>query len=523
MKNIVKSTLMLFFVWAAFSCSDEKLLDKTPFNKVAESEAFETEENVRLSVIGMYENAALGLYTGSPRGYVWGAAWVEQNDNRGEDVVNMAAFYRITYQADYDAGSANNVYYWTDGYSLINRANLVIEGVTHAAADGVISQAQADDYIGQAKFFRGITHFELNKMFSRPYSLEPDALGAIIRDKPINTQESLDGTREKGRSTVSEVYDFVLKDLDDAEDLVSGLEWSDLLHVSKNAAIAFKTRVYLHMRKWDKVIEEANKLDGAYTLTDGPSGVFDDNVGNSESIFSLDQTGDSNAGVNGALPSQYGRRELVAISPIIWNNSGWLKDDKRRTTHDLDVDDKFDPADSDGIFVRKSENVLYTNKYRDYNTNSDKSPLIRYAEVLLNRAEAYARTGQLDKALIDLNKVRDRALANPAAQSYKPSDLSTKKKMVEAIILERRIEFLMEGNRYSDIHRLQQDDLAPIDGVPAKVENGNPVGYDAASGVMPTNLAVPKIPYDNFRFIWPLPNTEEANNPAVSGQQNPGY
>src|SRR5699024_6596678 len=100
--------------------------------------------------------------------------------------------------------------------------------------------------------------------------------------------------------------------------------------------IAFKTRVYLHMRDWENVIAEADKLDGAYELEEEPSGVFDDNVGNSESIFSIDQTTNANAGVNGALGSQYGRRELVAISPIIWNNEGWLKDDKRRNTVDID-------------------------------------------------------------------------------------------------------------------------------------------------------------------------------------------
>lgn len=529
MKNIFKTMSVLALILMTVSCSDDKLLDKTPFNKIAEEEAFNTEENIRLSVIGMYENAAMGLYTGSPRGYVWGGAWVEQNDNRGEDVVNMASFYQITYQADYNSGSANNVYYWADGYSLINRANLVIEGVTKAAEEGVISQEEADDYIGQAKFFRGITLFELNKMFARPYSLEPDALGVIISDKPINTQEGLDEARERGRSSVAEVYDFVLKDLDDAEELIKGLHWSDELHVSSDAATAFKTRVYLHMRDWKNVIKEANKLDGKYELTAEPSGVFDQNLGNGETIFSIDQTANANAGTNGALPSQYGRRELVAISPIIWNNAGWLKDDKRRATVDIDslkaVDSKyeFDPMDSDGIFVRKSDDVLYTNKYRDYSTNSDKSPIIRYAEVLLNRAEALARTKDLSGALNDLNRVRDRALANPATQSYKLADLSTDKAIVQAIILERRIEFLMEGNRYSDIHRLQKDNLAPIDGIPAKVENGKAIGYDAASGVMPTNLAVKPIPYDDFRFIWPLPNTEEANNPGVKGQQNPGY
>lgn len=528
MKRIYKNFVWLFFIVAAISCTDDKLLDKTPFNKVAESEAFNSPENVRLSVNGMYQSAAMGKFSGSARGYVWGAAWVEQNDNRGEDVVNMASFYAITYESTYNASTANNMYYWHDGYGLINKANLVIEGVTKAKEEGVISAEEADDYIGQALFFRAITHFELNKMFARPYNHTSDHshLGIILRTTPINTAEALEAGEQVGRSTVAEVYKSVIDDLNDAEKMITGANFGNsLLRVSSDAAVAFKTRVYLHMREWDKVISEADKLNGKYELTPEPSGVFDDNVGNTESIFSIDQTSVANGGVNGALGSQYGRRELVAISPIIWNNDKWLLDDKRRATVDIDAGEDFDSQDSDGIFVRRSGGILYTNKYRDQSTYEDKSPIIRYAEVLLNRAEAYARTNELGKALTDLNAVRDRALANPATQSYTAVELSSPKEMVQAIVMERRIEFLMEGNRFSDIHRLQGDNLAPINGIPAKVENGVSARdglYDAASGNIPETI-LKAIPYEDDRFIWPLPNTEMANNPAVKDQQNPGY
>src|SRR5699024_959245 len=107
---------------------------------------------------------------------------------------------------------------------------------------------------------------------------------------------------------------------------------------------------------------------------------------------------------------------------------------------------------------------------------------------------------------------------------YILSDLPTDKDIVEAIILERRIEFLMEGRRWGDIHRLQLDDLAPISGIPAKVANGvpSPDSYEAASGNMP-NTSVSAIPYDDYRFIWPLPITETSVNPQAAEQQNPGY
>jgi hypothetical protein len=46
-------------------------------------------------------------------------------------------------------------------HRLINRCNLVIEGVTNAITKGIVTQAVGDNYIGQAKFLRAITHFEL--------------------------------------------------------------------------------------------------------------------------------------------------------------------------------------------------------------------------------------------------------------------------------------------------------------------------------------------------------------------------
>lgn len=511
MKKIYRNIIAIVFAVAAIGCSDENLLDKNPYNSVPETAAFDSPENIALSVNGMYEAAAIGSYAGAGgRGYVWGAAYIEQNDCRGEDVVNTASFYQITYLATYDATTANNMYYWHDGYNLINKANIIIEGVTQAMADGVISEAEGKNIIGQARFLRGITHFELNVQMARPYNHTPDAshLGIVLRDYAINDDISLEqGELDGERATVADVYRHVLDDLNYAEENAQN---ASVVYASSNAAIAFKTRVYQHMGNWDKVIEEANKIEDSYTLTPSPSGVFDNNDGNTESIFSINQTAQANAGVNGALGSQYGRRLLVAISPIIWNDAGWLADDKRRA------------YGSETDLVREVDGSLYTNKYRDHSTYSDLAPIIRHAEVKLNLAEALAREDDLSGALDRLNEVRDRALADPATQSYTLGDFATKKELVEAIILERRIEFLMEGKRWGDIHRLQGDDLVPISGIPAKVANGvpSPSLYDAASGVMPP-LGESAVSYDDYRFIWPIPMSETSVNPNV--EQNPGY
>jgi hypothetical protein len=91
---------------------------------------------------------------------------------------------------------------------------------------------------------------------------------------------------------------------------------------------------------------------------------------------------------------------------------------------------------------------------------------------------------------------------------------------VKAILLERRIEFLGEGRRWSDISRLANDAIYTTGGIPAKAVNGAAglAIYVCGGGYTPTQAA---IPYSDYRFLWPIPSTETTQNPAV--QQNPGY
>ncbi|WP_431244321.1 RagB/SusD family nutrient uptake outer membrane protein [Flavobacterium sp. P21] len=153
------------------------------------------------------------------------------------------------------------------------------------------------------------------------------------------------------------------------------------------------------------------------------------------------------------------------------------------------------------------------------------APVIRYAEVLLNMAEAQARLNtpaSLASSLALLNQVRNRSLANPATQAYTVATLNTPQTLVPAILVERRIEFLMEGRRWSDIHRLQNDDIAPINGIPAKLANAAPVAALYTLGTPYTGpYGVPALPYSDYKFIWPIPQIEMNTNPGLG--QNPNW
>jgi hypothetical protein len=528
MKNIIKTILLSVVVLGMSSCTEEKILDLKPVNNILSPDAFTTPTLIATYMNGVYNAAAIGQYNAAPtspnggRGYVWGAAFVEQGEARGEDVVNMQTFYELTYKATYDPTTANNVYYWVDGYRLINRCNIMIEGTTEAVSKGIITKAVGDDYIGQAKFLRAITHLELLTYFAKPYFFKPGGAhpGIPYREVGVNTAEEITSESAKPRNTVAEVYDKVLADLNSAETLITtgnSATFSTRVvgRASKWAAIAFKTRLYLQKRDWANVIVEGNKLTAAFAITADPYAPFQNTTSvlssNSESIFSIQHSAISNPGSNAALASILKDRALVCISPILWRDPKWLADDKRR---------------ENGKFIfTAATGVKYTNKYTDITNRTDAAPVIRYAEVVLNMAEAQARLGNSGPALTLLNSVRNRSLALPLTQAYVSTDFATDAALVAGILKERRIEFLQEGRRWTDIHRLQDDPIAAVatSGIPAKVASG--AAPPAAAFVLGNTYAittpVAAIAYDNFKFLWPIPQIELNTNPGLG--QNPDW
>ena len=211
-----------------------------------------------------------------------------------------------------------------------------------------------------------------------------------------------------------------------------------------------------------------------------------------------------------ASPST-GGRGLVRVSPIIYNMPAWRCDDKRRA---LLV-----------TYTSAGKTNYLITKYKDAATSSDASPQIRYAEVLLMLAEAEARNSGIvsTRALNLLNAVRNRSLADPVTQQYQISDFSTQKDLMSAILVERRIEFLGEGKRWADIHRLATDATFGTDGIPAKIGTGSATTsmYSCGAGNSIYSTAVNAIPYTSFRFIWPIPLSEIQQNPNY--EQNPNY
>jgi starch-binding outer membrane protein, SusD/RagB family len=498
----IKAALMGIAFLGASSCD---VTDTLPATIIPDSEAFATAARIESIILGVYEAAQRGFYLGSVvngRGYPFGAATVQQGDLRGEDMYNDQLFYEITYTGTYNPNTANNNGMWISLYRVINRVNITLEGLDPALANGVLTQAQRDRARGEMLFMRALSHHELLVHFARPYSDDPSMMGIPYRTFAINDVPLVGDGEAVGRTTVGEDYAQLLADLNEAEQLLP--EGGGIFRANKGAALGLKIRVLQHMEDWPAVLTEFAKVSG-YAVTANPAAPFRGT--SSDNIFSFANSAESNATVNGALPAMYGNpadgaRGLVKISPLIWRSDFWHPEDTRRE-----------------LLTSRNAAGIYTAKYIDPITRADPTPILRYSELVLTAAEANARLGNVDVAVTLLNSVRDRALPDNIP-SFTAGGLGGQEGILTAIFNEKRIEFLAEGRRWPDIHRLSGE--GRMAGVPVKASSrqiGN-INFYTTDRVIPTDHA---IPYSSNFFIWPIPLEEILTNASAPIPQNPGY
>lgn len=521
-----KALLGLFLISLLASC-EKDVVDLSPVDRLSDETAYNTAKGCELAVVGVYDAAQSGYYKGNDarRGYPFGAASILQSEMRGADLMNMQSFYLITYNNTYSPTSPNNVSMWENSLAAINRANVVMAGIETAKTKGVLTEDEANGYIGECLFIRGLTYSNLLIHFSLPYGVDGNNnYGLPYYEKAINSQESMDESLLIGRSTVVESYNKILADLNKAEQLLPAANSvNSITRASKGAAIALKTRVYLWKKDWKSVVTEAKKIVsgtsmpfsspvGGYKLEANPATPFTSFASNSESIFSIENSTDDNATVNGSLgqmtSTRPGGRALVAMSPILYNSSVWLENDLRRTT----------------LTMKSAKGIVFADKYQRPVDQDEYAPIIRYAEVLLNYAEALLRdTKSTEMPLELLNAVRNRSVME--GDYYTLDDFATPTDLLGAILWERRIEFFAEGRRWEDIHRLINDPDFNSLGIPAKTSPQKVKGenYGIGLAIPSTVYLTAPIAYTDKRFLWPISQDDIIRNPTLQQQQNAGW
>jgi len=488
----IKTSILFLGLLAALSCHKDKLTPE-PQTQILVDVSFATPEKTLAAVNGVYAGAKVGQ--------IYGGRYYNYQDSRGEEFLNETA-NGVTQLQTWNftvTPTTNEVQnFWAAAYTAINRANIVIAGIDQAP----ISDALKNQYKAECRFIRALMYHALVTIYARPYwDGNGSKPGVVIYTEP---QTQL-GENQKARSTVAEVYTQILADLNFAEANLQSNNGSVSLNVTrahKNTAIALKTRVYLYMGRYTDLITEAAKLapqaTAPFSTTSGVTHALQSNITTvfgaggqtPENILSFPFTANDLPGTQNSLNQYYSpsATSSTATNPCtacagngdyslnigatgIVSNTGWTANDARRQFNQL---------------INSSTRTWL----RKWTANTDYVPAIRYAEVLLNYAEALARVNGLDpKAISLLNAVRKRS--DPAT-ALTPT---TSDELINMILTERRIELLGEGFRSRDLLRLGAN-------IPAK-------------GTAPS--ITPASP----QYIWPIPQSELNVNKAVA--QNTGY
>ncbi|QDK81087.1 RagB/SusD family nutrient uptake outer membrane protein [Spirosoma sp. KCTC 42546] len=455
------------------ACTDTELLNPTPATAISGTNAFDTPDRILGLVNGIYKSVKSANF--------YGGNYFTYSEARGEEFINRTSNTFTAYEAwnqTLNSGSNFVAGFWAAGYAAINNANILIKGLVDNPTK--VSATLTKQYTAEAKFLRALSYYSLVTLYARPYNENKGTSPGL----PLRLQaETTTANNDLKRSTVAEIYTQILKDLDEAEaDLP--LNYSTALlnttRAHRNTAIALKTRVYLNSGNWAKVIEEAKKIVSTTTPYSAATGVnhklqnitevFTTNYTSTESILSVPMTELDNVTGQSSFPYVFNANSEYNLNPSgIWGESEWKSTDARRT------------------FARTASGVQFLTKYSKPSPFLDYLPIIRYSEVLLNYAEAAARTGDLATATNLLKAVRNRS---DASYTFPTSAVDTQDALVNTILKERRIELLGEGFRSNDLLR----NLMPL---PAKSSSSN-----SAPTVLPSQS----------NYIFPLPNTEITTN-----------
>lgn len=346
----------------------------------------------------------------------------------------------------YNPSSPSTSEIFRANYEGINRANRAISIIpTLDKADANIRER----LVGEAKFLRAFMYFTLVKAYG----------GVPVIDHVPNPASEEDRLMQLTRKTPAEVYAFIEKDLTEAAavlPLKSAYSVSEKGRASQGAAYALLAKVNLYQKNWQKVVDNCNLVTG-YSLVANYASMFRlAGENDAESIFEIQGTGTvpikgiaGYSNIQGARGAGGWGWGFNTPSQSLLN--AYEANDVRKNATIIFAGTTL----YDGRVVPTTvENPMYNYKaysssFTDAWETDTNIKYLRFAEVILMKAEALNELGQTADAIVLLNQIRNRAgIANTTAVSQ--SDLRT------AIWKERRVEMAFEHDRFFDLVRTGQ-------------------------------------------------------------------
>lgn len=506
LKSIYKVMGCAILAASLSSCVND-WLDVAPSDGTDADAALTSSSDLAAARTGMYKalkgNSSLVDYYGQ-QFFVYGdvhAGDDYQYNNLGGS--NRASFYYdMNYQtaSEFTSSTSSSNVAWKSPYIVIGRANRIIAAAEGGAlSDAAEAKATIDQYAAEAKVLRALAHFDLVRIYGKPYTEDQGASLGV----PLVT-EVLESNAKPARSTVAEVYTQVVKDLTEAISSNALATETEPGYVSVWGAKAILSRVYLNMGDYANalsVAEDIIKNSGAALWTrDQYLKAWDASTPNeSEFLFRLNVAGSTDSNdLNGIgnLQQRDGYKEMVATKKFV----DMLTSDPKDVRNDM-----FLPAKAEKEVAVYGTNKVFLNKLRGQGGNLRNVtivPIIRLSEVYLTAAECAFRNNDKTKAVEYLNDlVKNRTTTEASLATVDNITL-------ERILIERRKELIGEGQRYFDALRNNET----ITRYTSEADKGwhKTLSKEAQS-----------FNRDYFKAIAAIPQAEINANPNI--KQNTGY
>ena len=349
---------------------------------------------------------------------------------------------------------------WNNPYRMIEYANIAIDGISKITTD-ITSQKDRDLVMGSALFYRAYAFYDLAQLFSKPYDK-----ATASSDPSIPLRLSSDVNVPSVRATIQETYDRIIKDLQQARELLPASP-AFKTRPSKKAALALLSRVSLAMEDYinaELYSSEAIKLQGD---------LIDFNTLNAAASFPMPTfQADNKEVLFYSITLAYSTLSNANMRVDTFLYRSYATNDLRRN-----------------IFYKDNgvNGVAFRGDYTGQGLSS-KFAGIALNEIYLNRAEAYARLGKTTEAMADLNALlvkRWKAGTFITLTATGPDDA------LQKIIIERKKELPFTGNLpWHDLRRLNKEPR--FTRTLTRVLNGQ----------------VYSLPAGDLRYVYPIPDNE---------------
>ena len=422
----LQATLLLLCLILFSGCEKGYLDEPKPTESVNSSVIFESADGAKAFMSGILRTSR-SQFTRTDAGGLYSMYFARVV--KGNDLIMGFQWYLFDYENDNrEPTYTRTVFSWEFPYYMINQLNQFIVGVNGSAT---LSEIEKEGLLGQAYTMRAFYYFQLAMEFQHTYTYDP-----TLPAPPIYSEPAIEG---KGMSTLGELYDFIIADLNTAVQTTPE-ERTNKSYVNRNVAYAIMARVQLVMGNWQEAANAAAIARQGYPLNPNQYPMGFDDMNASEWIWAMPQRADQ-TNYFYIAPHAFTDNINDGYGRAFWNKdfvSLFSSSDVRNTFFDL-----YGLGNSNQYYARASSKFTF-----DFSSDI---PIIRSPEMMLIEIEADARLGKESEASTMLFSLQQNRDPDAVASG------NTGNALIEEILIERRKELYGEiGVEWFDAKRLRK-------------------------------------------------------------------